>query len=201
MDLSQPIRPPLVRFEVRPIEDRDASIAAGHTVYRDVNYAVVTSQGTNAEFEDEADAWLGRQHAQPYHHLLVGAYEAWKKGLEPPLNGTPIAMMPIFTPSEVKQIIGGGCRSGEDLAAWPDGALEKLGMGAIRLKQRAAAWFDASSTTGAAAQKMAAQTVKIEQQDADIADLRRQVADLTARIPTAEAAPPKTLSLKKEAAA
>ena len=44
-------RPPYVQFEMRAVEDRQASIDAGHYVAKDVAYAIITPAGSRVDPE------------------------------------------------------------------------------------------------------------------------------------------------------
>lgn len=198
---GQVVRPPRVRFETRAEEDREASLAAGEgkIVYKDVDYVLVTPLGSYSEFEGIAVEWIARQQREPYHDQLVRAYEAYKIGKEPPVNGTPLEMCTVFTPAEIKTMKMVGVRAVEDMAQWPDGRLEMFGMGAVRLKQKAQAWLQ-SATTGAGAQKIDALTAELETQKAANEGLQEQLRALAARLEAMEGPRPK-LGLKKDAAA
>jgi hypothetical protein len=56
--MEQQVRPPYVTFEVRSVEDRAASMTAGHFVGKDVNYAIVTPSGSKDRIEKIAEEWL-----------------------------------------------------------------------------------------------------------------------------------------------
>jgi hypothetical protein len=53
--MADELKPPYVRFEVRSVEDRTASIESGHYVGKDVIFAIVTPAGTRDRIEREAD--------------------------------------------------------------------------------------------------------------------------------------------------
>ena len=53
-----PQRPPYVTFEQRAVEDRNASIAAGGMVMRDVDFVIVRQVGSKNTLEKDAAEWL-----------------------------------------------------------------------------------------------------------------------------------------------
>ena len=183
-------RPAYVQFEVRSDEDRDATLKAGHFVGRDVNYVIVTPPGGSLTVEAVAEEWLrSKQHDQFYVHY-TNVYEAWKKGLELPVDGTPIRTWPAATPSEIKICIDANIRTVEDLAAASENTLRRLGMGARAIKTKAEAWLDAAKGTGVAAGKI--ETLERDNKDlvAQVADLTKSVKELLAE--KSDAAPPPT---------
>lgn len=193
------IRPPRVEFETRAEEDRDATLKAGQVIYKDVIYVKVTPPGSFSVYEGIASEWIERQHMHPYHPQLVRALEAFKAGLEPPVNGTAVETCTTFTPAEIKQIKV-CCRTVEDLAAWPDGSLGMLGMGGVRLKQKAQAWIASAAGTGKLATELDALKAEKETQASTIAELQNQLRALQAKLESQEG-PRERLSLKKGDAA
>lgn len=196
----QRVSAPLVEFVTEAEEDRNATIAAGAPVFKDVIYALVTPHGSYSQFKGVASEWIERQSREPYYDTLKRMLAAYKEGQEPPLEGTAIENCPSFTPADVKQIRAGGVRTVEDLATYPDGAGERIGMGFVRLKQKAGAWLEAAQSTGAAAEKIAAQAVEIENLKATNSNLQDQLAGLAQRMAALEG-PRQKLGLKRDDAA
>jgi hypothetical protein len=193
---AQPVRPPRVAFEVRA---REAGVVDGKMTYKDVDFVIVTPPGQYSAWEGEAQPWIDSQRREPYHDQLVRAYEAFKAGKEPPLDGTPIEMCTLFTPSQIKQMKLVGIRAVEDMAAWPDGQLQMLGMGAVRLKQTAQNWLKSAKDAGAAAGEIDKLKAELETQKADNDQLRDQLRALAARVEAVEG-PRQKLGLKGSAA-
>jgi len=137
---------PHVRFETRPVEDREQSIAQGHKVYKDVHWVVVTPAGGKDVREDHAEAWLDKIEAQ----AQLGQYDyewakdfrkmfaMYKDGLEMPVHGTPLRMCTtLFTPAEIANCAAVNVLSLEELAGANEETLGRIGMGARALKTRA----------------------------------------------------------------
>lgn len=153
-------RPPYVRFEQRAVEDRQATLEAGMVQYKDVDYVLVTPAGTHDVHEEKAENWLKKQaknakdgripdsHYRHYEQM----YERYKEGLELPENGIPIKNWPMITPAQVQQILQANIRTVEDLAAAPEEALVRMGMGARALKQKAEAYLQSGDAGKAAGQ-------------------------------------------------
>ena len=164
-------RPPYVRFETRAIEDRDASLATGHYVAKDLDYALITPQGSKDVVERVVSEWFENLDAQVQQQRFKrewadgykANYEAWKKGEEIPESGTAIKLWPAASPSQVKALLNARVRTVEDLAAANEQTLAQIGMGGRALKQRAVEWLEASSNIGKQAEQMAA--LKVENED------------------------------------
>lgn len=167
-------KPPYITFETRSVEDRSASIAAGHYVAKDVIYAVVTRPGSRDSFDAEAENYgknLFRQAnggivPMAWSEAYNRALEAFKKNETLPETGTPIKGWQLLPPAAQQQVIRAGFRTVEDLAAGGEAEIQAIGMGAISWREKARTWLAEAKTLGVTAEKMA--------------DLTQKVADLTA---------------------
>jgi len=149
-------RPPFVCFEVRAIEDRDATIAAGHYVTKDVDYALVTPRGSKDRVERIVAEWFPmlRQEAAngrfplPWVTAIESGYADWKAGRETPIVGTAIKNWPVISPSQVIMMQQLGIRSVEDLASANEELITRIGMGGRALVQQAVSWLASSTDIG-----------------------------------------------------
>lgn len=156
MPTVQEARPPYVQFELRPVEDRAASQAAGHYVAKDVAYAIVTPAGSRDRHEKIAEEWLEnmadqvRQERLPAEWLAHyrALYKAWKEGREAPENGTSIRNWPVASPAQIETLLNLRIRTVEDLATCNEEAIARMGMGGRALKQKAIDWLAAASSNG-----------------------------------------------------
>lgn len=149
-------RPPFVSFETRAVEDRAASIEAGHYVARDVDFALVTPRGSKDRVERVVSEWFtnlkkeaanGRFPAEWLRSIESG-YKDWKEGRETAVDGTSIKNWPILGPSQIVMLQQVGVRSVEDLAAANEELITRLGMGGRALVEQAKAWLESSSDVG-----------------------------------------------------
>lgn len=176
-------RPPYVQFELRPEEDREASLAAGHFVAKDVAYAIITPMGSKDRIECLATQWLEQlerdtQEGRFPREWLRGYqdhYKAWTEGNEPSPTGTPIEQWPPLSPAMLRMCRDARIRTVEDLAQANEETLMRIGMGGRALKDKAAAWMTASSSVGKTAERMAGL-------EADNRTLRTQLASLEATV-------------------
>ena len=142
-------RPPYVTFELRAVEDREASIAAGHFVAKDVAYAIITPQGSKDRIERVAAEWFSQLEQQSredrfpseWLRAFKAAFKDWQEGHEPAVNGTDVRNWPAASPAQVKALLDVKVRTVEDLAAANE---ETIG----RLAQRL--WSKPTAPRGAA---------------------------------------------------
>lgn len=169
-------RPPHLRFNKKPVEDRDASIAAGHPVYKDIDFVFITPQGSKDSVEKPVSEWLASTRQQVDEERLpadwaekfAGAYDHWKRGEEIPIDGTALANWNAISPAELMQCKGVHILSLEDLAVANDEAIRRLGMGGLQLKQRAKQYLESAKGPG----KLIAENADLKQKF-EIAEARR----------------------------
>lgn len=93
-------------------------------------------------------------------------YEAFKKGHEAPVRGTPTDKLPFLTLSQVQELKAFGIKTAEDLLTVSDSDAQKF-MGINALKQKAKDYLEALNGG-----------VPLEQARSEIAALKAQVAEL-----------------------
>lgn len=163
-------RPPYVTFEVRAVEDRQASIEQGRFVGRDVVYALITPMGSKDRIEQVASEWLQQlerdsregRFPQAWLDAFKGAHKAFLEGREAPLNGTRLADWPGISPAQYRTLESLGVRTIEDLASANEELLMHLGMGGRSLKQRAQDWLQ-NATKGISSEELSSFRVLVEQ--------------------------------------
>lgn len=141
-----------VQFETRAKEDRNASIAAGHYVARDVDFCVITPAGGNLVIDREVDEEIKSRYG--------AQYQAWKNGQAEPETGTPIRHWPLVSPAQVETLLACNVRTVEELAELPEQGVQRLGMGGQALRQRAKSWLEAAAGAGVLAEKIHALEVE-----------------------------------------
>ena len=198
-------RPPFIKFEVRPHEDRNASIEAGHYVAVDVDYAVITPAGSKDEIPRIFNEWIEQltqgirdgRFKPEYVQAIKGMYEAWKEGLEIPVDGTPIRGWPVLGPSDQENVIAVRIRTVEDLAEANEQTLMSLGIGSRTMKQKAQAWLDSSNSNGKATEKISALQSELKDQKNVNEKLQENLDILMIRLEALESNPVKKTRKKK----
>jgi hypothetical protein len=107
--------------------------------------------------------------------VLERAYEHWKKGQDEPVDGTPLAAWAGVNSGQADRLKLMHVRTVEDIAALTDSDLEKIGMGARSMREKARAFI--ANKQGSA---------KIEEalavRDAENAALKAQIEELTSTV-------------------
>lgn len=181
-------RPPYVSFEMRAIEDRTASQETGHFVCKNVAYALVTPAGSKDVFEGIADQWLSQKRIDArqgrfrpeWLEAIERGYDAWKKGLEAPINGHDLALWPVISPAQVKMLQNLNVRSVEDLAAVNEETISRMGMGGRALKQKAADWLSTAGDRGKVTEELTKLKLRLTTLEQENASLREKNARLVA---------------------
>ena len=177
-----------VHFELRPEEDRQASIEAGHPVFKDVEYASITPAGSGGKLSidfkvDDAllNKWRHGTSREPASPYAISAYEAWKADKEIPVDGIDLRNWPGVTPAQLKMCHLAEVRTVEDLAEMSADTQKRLGMGALALKDKAIAYLK-NATTNKASEEIAALKVKLEAMEAANAKKDEQIERLLAQM-------------------
>lgn len=197
MEISQE-RPPYVVFEVKVLEDRQASIEAGHYVGKDVNFACITPQGSKDRVEIQADDWIkmlaeeaNRGRFNPaWLQSIRAMYEAWKQGQELPVDGYPVKNWPVLSPAQVQTFLDIGIRTVEDVAGMNEEAIHRIGMGARNLKQRAQEWLS-SADKGKSSEEINALKIKNTELETSNKELREALGAIRKEFEALKASIPK----------
>ena len=179
-------RPPYVTFENVEVEDRDASIANGYYTPKNVPHAKITPCGGKDSVFKVAEEWVkslkkdgmeGRSPLAWYEHFKA-AFENWLEGNEIPEFGTPILTFLPFTPAQRQALINANIRTVEDCAEMSEDAMQRVGMGARELRDRAKSALSSANKLEA---ENSAMKVMIESQGEEIESLRGQIKSLSAK--------------------
>ena len=160
--------PPYAQFFTRAMEDRQASIDAGHTVFKDVDFVAITPQGSKDRIERVASEWLAhirretrnQRFEEAWLEKYERAFRAYKDGQELPLEGTALAEWPVATPAQIRTLLAFGLRSVEDLARANEETIARLGMGGRALKDKAANWLATAHDVGKVSERISALEVE-----------------------------------------
>jgi hypothetical protein len=183
-------RPPYVRFESVVVEDKAASISAGHYIGKEVDYALVTPPYSKDVNKFKINTWFdiieqdARNERMPKEWVgrFKKMYEMWKQGQELPVEGTPIKGWGIISPAQQEMLIRLNIRTVEDLAAANDEGLRRIGMGSYDLKNKANGWLKQLHDKGPLTQEIA--SVKMENSilKASVEALTKQVETLMSQV-------------------
>lgn len=183
-------RPAYVRFERVPVEDKAASLKAGHYVAKDVDYALITPPYSKDVFKIKVEQWKANMKQDVHNERLPQSwmdryledFNRWQNGQEIPLVGTPIKGWGVISPAQQETLIRMNVLTIEDLAAINDEGVTRIGMGAIDLKNKAKAWLAQLNDKGPLTQEIAAVKAANTLLEGSIASLTRQVEELTSQL-------------------
>ncbi len=171
-----------VTFEQRPKEDREQTIEQGMPIFKDVDFAIITMPGGGLVVDKEItqkllNEWKFGDGRKPPSQFALTSYEAWKDGLEAPVDGIDLKNWPGVTPAQLKMCHNAEIRTVEHLAEANADTLRKLGMGSVALKDKAVAYLgDANGNK--ASEEVAALKVEFEAMQAEIEKKDKQIEDL-----------------------
>lgn len=181
--MNQPVdpnnAPPRLEFEYRAVEDRAQTIATGGYKTKDVAFVLVHRPGSKDVHEEEATAW-GRKLAERARQNLCPStwvddfnrvFEAWKKGEEIPVAGTPVKLWPGLSPAAVKMIIAAGFLTVEQLASANETEIAGIGLGALDYRNRARKYLEAANGPGKMAEQVRALEAQLAAQNEQIKEL------------------------------
>lgn len=101
--------------------------------------------------------------------MIEKAYEAWKKGHEIPVDGTPLGVWPGINAGQVQAFHSVGIKTVEQVATMPESIMQRVPLPGVRDLRKQAEAFLANSDRAAA-------SAKVSEQDAKIAALEEQLA-------------------------
>ena len=188
--LDRKDRPAYVRFERIPVEDKVASLQAGHYVAQDIDYALITPPYSKDIFKIKVTQWfvdMKQQIAtdripQEWADIYEKAYQAWKNGQEIPLSGSPIKGWGVISPAQQETLIKMNVLTVDDLSGINDEGIKRVGMGGIDLKNKAVAWLSQLKDKGPLTQENAAIKAKNAQLELSSETLTRQVEELMKQV-------------------
>jgi len=160
------------RFHIQAIKNEFQSTQKGREIFEDQEFVEIITPGLTKSrpCRPVTDADKARWPKQ---------YEAFKKGLEPALEGTPLENWPRVGVSQVRMLKSLEIHTLEQLAAVGDDALQHMGMGARDLRREAQVTLETAAKGTAPIARLVAENA---QQGQDIEMLKRQLADQAAII-------------------
>lgn len=193
--LERKERPAYVKFETVAVENAAASLAAGHYVGRDVDYALITPPYSKDVFKVKVEQWKlnmkqdvqnGRM-PQEWMDQYLDNYKRWKAGQELPLNGTPIKGWGVISPAQQETLLRMNILTVEDLGGINDEGISRIGMGGHDLKNKANAWLAQLRDKGPLTQEIAAMKAENALLKANVETLTGQVQQLMAQVGATQA--------------
>jgi len=201
-------RPPFVEFYEDVVVDVNASKTEGRQMMKSTDFIRTRAIGSKDDFIQQYDDWIKHQRVLAKNGQIEKGwvpyfeqrYKEYKATGNTPVNGMPIEQWAQINKGQALNLKAQNCHSVEDLAEWPDGNLQNLGMGARALKESAVAWLK-SAKQGKAAAEIEALTVANKEKDATIIKLMLRLEALEQRMYEADEPTPRKRVRKEDATA
>ena len=161
-----------VRFFLEPVEQTAESIMAGRRIWADTEHMEIMVPGDKTNIIKRMVFPMDRDRF-PVH------YARFKQGLADQTVGTKLSELSSLTMSKVKEYEFFNIRTVEQLAAAADGSSVATGMmGFNSDKAKAVAFLNSAKHSAPLAELNARQA----KSDAEVENLRKQLADMDARL-------------------
>lgn len=147
-----------------------ASEKAGHPVYDDVEKVEINIAGSSRAVSVQ---FVKDEHRQRWPQ----AYAAFKAGLEPAHEGTPLEEWPPLSPAQVANLKAMNIHTVEQLSVVADNVTMNI-MGGMALREKAAKWLD----NAAGGQSLSEALAEKADAQAKLATLQRNYDDLAATV-------------------
>ncbi len=187
--MREDVPPVAVSFGLYPSLDNHQTKAAGHDVYKDVEFVKIAVPGDrNSLFFQPSNA--------SYRERFPRAYADFKQRDRAPTVGMPIEQWAPISRSVALTLRAAHIDTVEALAAVHDGNLDRLGSNMRSLREKARAWL-ADAATGAEAIRLAGEKQALQDQ---ITALQAQITDLATIRKEVETPEPAAMAESVEAA-
>lgn len=163
------------RFHLRAEQNNFKSEQEGRPIFDDIEFVEIISPGQSKSIPIEI---VNKEHRERW----PAQYEAFKKGLDIALEGTPLEQWPILTPGLVQSFKALNIKTVEHLAGVDDGALQNLGLGAREFRNKARDFLE-NAKTGAPLER---ERARADRAEAEVDLLKSQLQDLAGRMSTLE---------------
>lgn len=161
----------LVKFFMKPRQDKAASEREGRPIFRDVEYVDIKIPGNRNSGACRPATEMDRARF-PDH------YKAFKERISQEVNeGTPLAEWPLISRSMAEELSFFHVKTVEQLATMSDAQASKF-MGLAGVRQRAKLWLESVEKE----KPLWEMDQKMRAQKAEIQELKNSLADLLQRV-------------------
>jgi len=163
---------PLFRMEAK--QNKSKTITEGRPIFDQVPYVTIISPGDN---KNVPDTKVLDEHRQRWPR----EWEAFEKGMEQPINGTPINQWPVLNNAQVKELQALNIYTIEEVASLADNNTQQI-TGLMTLKQQAIAHLATAKDDGVvyeALDKVEKLTEQMEAMAEENTMLRAQVENIS----------------------
>lgn len=172
-------------FHMEAVEDPAASAREGRAIYKNEERVEIVMPGNPYT---RPVVKVTDEHRQRWPEQ----YEAFKKGLDVAVNGTPLEMWARLKKAQILELKHLGFVTVEDVANMNDLATQKIGMGGLGLRQAAKAFLDDAERDAVIARaqaEAAARKAENDEMKGKIEELRLLCDDLFKQVQAFKNAP------------
>lgn len=160
------------RFFMDTVQDQIASAQQGRAIFKEEERVEIIMPGIS-QLTKPVER-VTQEHIERWPE----AYKAFKAGREMAVDGVPLEQWPVLKRPQVLELKYLGFVTVEQIASMSDLAVQKLGMGGLRLKQLAQSYLDDE----VAQAEMAKVTAENERQKQQLAEQGEQIRNLSAML-------------------
>jgi len=162
----------IVRFYLEAVHMKYKSEKEGRPIFEDREFVSIIPIGDNK-------TQIVREATDDDRSRFPEEYARFKKGDQDAVSGTPLKEWPYMRPSQIRMLNYLNVFTVEHLAELSDDAISRIGTGGRKLIEQAKAYLAKAKDTGAT-QHYAAENERLNN---ELAEMRRQLAELASRIP------------------
>ena len=168
-----------VQLHTKAVYQSHASVTAGRPIFKDEDYIKIIPRGSQLAVIDAP--YNSGNYPKRFHKQ----YDAWKAGQAGAQTGTPLESFPLLLgkPAVVAELKAINIHTVEQLKELPDLYAGQI-MGGHNLKQKAIEWMDETQGASAVMAKMGQENEQLKQA---MAEMQRQLAELTSAQKAAQA--------------
>ena len=153
-DPNKPKAPAIPQFFTEAVKLDFKSREAGRPMFEDQHFVRILIPGDRRSVVVEP---LNDEHKARWPR----EYEAFQKGLEAPVEGTPLKQWPQITASQVQELAYFNIYTVEHMAGVNDAHLQNLGMGARELRDRAKLFLEVAAKGTAPLDRLLSQNERL----------------------------------------
>lgn len=163
------------RFFEDTIVDQAASAREGREIYKTVERVEIIMPGISQLTKPVANV------TQEHIDRWPDQYKQFKAGQEMSVSGVPLEQWPILKRAQVLELKHLGFLTVEQVANMNDHAIQRIGMGGLRLKQLAQSYLD-DEVAQAELAKTTAENARLKQQVSEQGEQIKQMSAMLERV-------------------
>lgn len=158
-------------FYRRAVQDMTASEESGRPIYREEDYVQIHIPGDKNTIIDRRVRVDDKTRWAPQWQAYLG-------NVQQPVHGTPLEQWPALSVAQVAELKALHIPTVEVLAELPESGLQRIGMGARELQNKAKTFIEAAKGN-AISEKMAAENSRLQEQ---LDQLQQQYSAMASRL-------------------